>query len=293
MFQFHIGTCGIVWLLFLFETVVINRFPFSEQVFLWSIFAVGKVQVPILFVVGSLATCILFSQWKENSHRLMWNSLGISTRSIVSWACLPVGLMSVVLLLTALIVNPKIADLRSQIVHLRLPIGRPVVVDNYTLLIHNEDHPTFNKVAVLSDTVFLQAETGSLDNNYLILSNGIGSIDEHSFSYNEMRLLLPLQFHKLDLADQSPQSLMSNGGRREEMELIKRVTLPMIFLFLNIGSAFLVLLVGTPIRIVLVSILSYWFLLRGLESSILPSVYAWIPMFLSAIYCLVGWSKVR
>ena len=139
----------------------------------------------------------------------------------------------------------------------------------------------------------LDASWGHRMGSQLTLFDGTGTLDGLSFSYSELSLPLNNSHSTRSLHSQSNQELWRNGGRREKMEVIQRLTLPLTFLLGLTGLNVLVLRQRRPIVLLMVGVAVLWVCVRMIELSTLSVTWAAFPLLLSTLFCLFMWREVQ
>jgi hypothetical protein len=290
----YFGGGLFVWLIVLFELILVKRvLVFSQDVLIFSLFSLGKIHLPVLLLSSALASGLLFAEWEAKKIRLLWNSIGVSTGKMLSWAVLPLGTVMIGALLSLHAGDPFLARKRQEILPIQVAIGHPVSIGDYTLLIKEGASQQYHNIHLINSSVKIEAETGYFDGAYLVLQKGQGVQAGYSVAFEEARIYLPNQQIPLGLSEQPRDYLQQNGGRREKMELIKRTALPLAFPLLSSGVNIVIIHYGHPVRQVLLAVLIWWIVMRAIEVSALPSEYAWIPLLGCTAFFIVSLRFLR
>ena len=287
----YIGSHVLLILLLLFDLGVLQSFP-PEEALPTGGCALGAVQGLLLLWSGGSATVLSINRLEEKNIRLFLNSVGISTRAILSWSLVPLGLTSLLMAFWFNLASPLAASCKESRIQSFIPLGVPVSVGNFAIWVQTRSGEKFEGVQIRSKAMALEAEWAHRTGPHLTLFEGTGSLNGLSFSYSELSLLLD-DSDSRSLHSQSNQELWENGGRREKMEVIQRLTLPFIFLFGLTGLSVLVLQQRKPIALLMISAVVLWVCIRMIELSNVPFLWACFPLFLSSLFCLLTWRQVQ
>jgi hypothetical protein len=280
----------LLWLAFLFEIVMGERLTVSEALPV-SLWALGASQVGLLMLFGGLASALTVAEWKEKRHFLFFNSLGVSTKQMIGWSAVPLLCIVFLLLLEIHVSRPIVSSRTIKSEHY-IPLKQPVSVAGMVLFFPTRVSDKFLNVELVDQSFHIKAESAYLDDSLLRLQSGIGITEEFSFEFNSLEMTLPIATRQKSLNELSLEDLQMNGGRREQIEIIKRMIIPVCFLGLFCAVNIRVLYRGKPVIHVLITIVLWWLLTRLIETSALPVLSAWLPLVLSGILFYFSWKMI-
>ena len=288
----YIGSHVLLILLLLFDLGVLQYFPPTEALPIGGC-ALGAVQGLLLLWSGGSATVLSIHLLEEKKIRLFLNSIGVSTRSILSWSFFPLGVISLMMAFWLNLASPLAASCKESRIQSFIPSNVPVSVGNFAMWVQAGSRDKMEKVRIRSKSMTLEARRGHRTGSQLTLFEGNGTLNGLSFSYSELSLPLNKSHSTRSLHSQSNRELWRNGGRREKMEVIQRLTLPLIFLLGLTGLNVLVLRQRRPIVLLMSGAGVLWVCVRMIELSTLSVMWAAVPLLLSTLFCLFMWREVQ
>ena len=288
----YAGSHVLLILLLLFDLGVLQHIPPSEAMRIGGC-GLGAVQGLLLLWSGGGATVLSTQMLEEKKIRLFWNSLGISTRSILGWCFVPLGITSLMMAFWFNVASPLSSRCKEERIQSFVPVNVPFSTGQFAVWIRKNQEDGVERVQIRSKQMRLEASRGNWSGSHVTLYDGTGTIDDWSFSYSALSVPVNKSVSSRSLHSQSNRELWSNGGRREQMEVIQRLVLPVAFPFVMTGLNVLVQRHRKPMGLLMAATLMLWGCIRLTELSTLPAVWAGLPLLLSVVFCMWAWGQVQ